>query len=249
MSKMIYSTTNYSQFKLFRPNRHVTGDLIKNSIEIKNLLSSHPIIVTPEMYVFDGQNRLQAAKELGLSIYYIIDENVTIQDIPLSQTSKPWQIEDYHHFYIVLAQEGHLEYKAYLQLDEIFNFCNLQNSIIIYCVDRQSNVRRKFKEGKFQFSKGFEKSYKLINCLHELVLECRNINDKRITANHHYALFAIINQPDYDHKKMLYKIKKNKEKVIEAFEYSSIAHITHKLLKNVYERYQKNNSDKFDFHI
>ena len=73
-----YSTKNYD---MFITDRDKTGHwstqncekLIKNlmqSISYRNLLAWRPIIVTKNFLVIDGLHRLEAAKRLGVEIYY-----------------------------------------------------------------------------------------------------------------------------------------------------------------------------------
>lgn len=66
-------TKDYNIFKKHPNNReifHANLEKIKRSIQIKNLLEYRPIIVDKKMQVIDGQHRLEAARQLGVPIYY-----------------------------------------------------------------------------------------------------------------------------------------------------------------------------------
>jgi hypothetical protein len=114
---IIQSTTNYNKFKCFDSNREVNkGHLkrLKESITTKNLLYLFPIVVNKNWFVVDGQHRLHAATELGLEVFYIIDNDVTQADIAMvNNNRKGWAAKDYIKFY---KNEGH---EAYERLDKL----------------------------------------------------------------------------------------------------------------------------------
>src|SRR5665213_684124 len=69
-------TTDYSIFKKHPQNREVQRDSAKfkqllASVKEEDRLSSNPILVDKELYVFNGQHRLEVAKVLGKAIYYL----------------------------------------------------------------------------------------------------------------------------------------------------------------------------------
>lgn len=73
-SPQILKTRDYSIFKSVEFNRNKNKKHIQNVIKIikkENLLHLHPILVNKDMEVIDGQHRLEAAKELGVEIFYI----------------------------------------------------------------------------------------------------------------------------------------------------------------------------------
>lgn len=73
----ILRTKEYSTFKMVNFNRDKSKKHILNVIKMikkENLLHLHPILVNHQMEVIDGQHRLEAAKELGLEIFYIKSE-------------------------------------------------------------------------------------------------------------------------------------------------------------------------------
>jgi disulfide oxidoreductase YuzD len=113
----IQATTNYERFKLFASNREVDRKhllRLMESIRNKNLLYLFPIVVNRDKEIVDGQHRLQAAKELKVPVYFIIDNNVTKADIAMvNNNRKGWVAKDYIKFYV---QEG---YEAYERLDKL----------------------------------------------------------------------------------------------------------------------------------
>lgn len=111
----ILKTENYSLFELTEINRDPKhSENVKSSIEIKDLTSYIPILVkvNPKngLYtVYDGQGRFLACKDLGLPIYFVIGDNLDIDDIQLLNISQEkWKPEDYLRHY---ANRGFEEYK------------------------------------------------------------------------------------------------------------------------------------------
>lgn len=121
----IMSTTDYSLFKKHEGNRTIDeGNLRKiiYSMQTQNLLHYRPILVDTEMKVIDGQHRLEAAKKLGLPVFYQIDDSGEEQNILLLNTNqKNWSSTDYLNYYI---SKGNIHYI------KIKDFCN-KNSLTI----------------------------------------------------------------------------------------------------------------------
>lgn len=108
---MIQKTRDYSIFKKHPLNRNVDTKHVKKLVKemrLKSLLHVHPIIVDGEMRIIDGGHRFEAAVEIGLEVYYIVDPNAIPQDIRSSnQHSLNWSREDY---FIFCCKEGRQEY-------------------------------------------------------------------------------------------------------------------------------------------
>lgn len=113
----ILSTKDYSIFKKHENNRDISSANLKKlvfSIKTQNMLQFRPILVDSSMYVIDGQHRLEAAKELGLEVYYQINEQASHEDIViLNNNQKPWEIDDYVKYYI---SRGNQDYRKLQEL-------------------------------------------------------------------------------------------------------------------------------------
>ena len=80
MIDKVFSTMNYEIFSSLDGNRIVNPLHVKkiaDSMKIKVLFI--PIIVNEEFQVIDGQHRLEARKQLGLEVPYIICPNYTLE--------------------------------------------------------------------------------------------------------------------------------------------------------------------------
>ena len=110
---VIKSTKNYDQFKRFDSNREVNKGHFKklvDSVKAKNLLHLFPIVVNVDFEIIDGQHRLSVARELGVPIYFLIDDEVTKVDIALvNNNRKQWSVRDYINFH---DKEGLKPYKS-----------------------------------------------------------------------------------------------------------------------------------------
>lgn len=86
----IQRTNNYYMFKRLEGNRFVDPkkvNKLKKSIDEVGYISN-PIIVNEKMEVIDGQHRLEALKELGKPVEYIVQKNLDIKEV-LFMNSKP----------------------------------------------------------------------------------------------------------------------------------------------------------------
>jgi len=101
----IQRTSDYSIFKKLPGNRNIDNYNLKKLVEaIKNdnYLELHPIIVNGDHYVIDGQHRLEAAKVLGVEIYYIRSESVTeMHLVSANVNQKSFLIHDYINYFAI----------------------------------------------------------------------------------------------------------------------------------------------------
>ncbi len=95
---MIYSTRNYEIFHRLCGNREVVDNrknIIKQSI-IENGYIRNPIVVNEKMEIIDGQGRLEALKELGLPVEYVISKGAGQKEcVALNANQKNWKTYDY----------------------------------------------------------------------------------------------------------------------------------------------------------
>lgn len=103
----VYETSDLSKFKFIKGNRLVSENRkLRKDIEEKGKILE-PIKVNKNMEVTDGQHRITIARELGLSVPYIFNEDSTNSIIEINNTHKPWVITDYIHSY---TATGNKEY-------------------------------------------------------------------------------------------------------------------------------------------
>lgn len=114
----ILKTTDYNQFKRIKGNRIVVpghATRLMTSISENNLLEDNPILVNAKLEVLDGQHRLDAAKKLGVEIYYKIGKAKNLTDVQrLNTYSRNWTMPDYLESYIEGGSSDYALLKAFM---------------------------------------------------------------------------------------------------------------------------------------
>lgn len=143
------STKDYKMFKYMTDNRPIDKGHVNRliaSIKSRNLLEYTPIIVDKTFNVIDGQHRLEAAKALGVPIYYKVQESNDAADIIHLNIAKSWNIIDFFNFFV-----KH-KYPEYVKLDAFCkkNALSIKLGIFLF-LKRTKNLMHDFKCGKFVF--------------------------------------------------------------------------------------------------
>lgn len=156
----VNKTKDYSIFIYLPENRSIANGHVKNlmdSIEKQNLLHVNPIIVDANMFVIDGQHRLEAAKGLEIDVYYtILEEDCDHESLYLLQQSKPWSLKEFVEFYIKIdpdssyvqfkidCEKYNLAYDTLCYLYSMFSFKKKRAGLFL--------IRSRIKNGTFSFS-------------------------------------------------------------------------------------------------
>lgn len=143
----IYRTSDYNFFKRISGNRHLNSphvSRLKESMKKEDL--KIPIIVNAKNEVIDGQHRLQARKELGFPVYYIIIPNLGIQQTQMANAeNKNWTSMDFVNTYIEL---NYAHYKKYVEFQRKYEFSHQVALMLLEGI--QSNARtNEFRSGGF----------------------------------------------------------------------------------------------------
>jgi len=98
-SLKIYTTDDYSLFKHYDFNRPVDMKHAKQlSIMMQTVIDLHPympIVVNSDMYIIDGQHRLEARKLIEAPVYYTIAPEVNIYIISkINRLNKKWTLSE-----------------------------------------------------------------------------------------------------------------------------------------------------------
>ena len=150
----IMRTKDYDMFHRMEGNREVTDKRAKNirkSIEKIGLIPS-PIIVNEHMEVIDGQGRLEAIKQLGLPVFYIIVPGLTLVDcVAMNVNTTPWTLIDYIASY---AETGHEDYSRLLRLINSYDLP--MNTVVCAATGVMSTSNSSvIKEGTLVISESF----------------------------------------------------------------------------------------------
>jgi len=112
----IYKTKDYGKFNFIPENRIVDEKgghvkVVKKALESQNLMVDFPVVVDEKMNVIDGQNRLEAAKQAGLDVYYRIAIKAKPKDISMLNTVlKKWRPEDQLHKYVMQGNHNYIKF-------------------------------------------------------------------------------------------------------------------------------------------
>ena len=208
-------TNNYDLFVLIDENRDVVDrahvNKLKKSMNKHGFIPSEAITVrkiagSRKYEVTDGQHRVQAAKELGLFVYYKIDESVTIDILPDLQISKPWLPVDYLKLYSVRGNENYIKLK---------DLCNAYNKVSITTIatllvgGASNGIHKSFNTGEMVVSH-YDETCKTLRLASELFNEHPHIF---LHSRMFLLIFSkILSIPDYDHRRMLDKLAYQSEK-------------------------------------
>lgn len=149
---IINKTTDYTIFKRMDGNRGIDQHhlkYLKKAIAEDNQLSIHPIIVNKDYSVIDGQHRLEAAKELGLEIYYIKSD--TVSDNHLIQANvnqKSWELANFIECYAEKDKNP-----EYIKLKELLHATHLQPKALLTLLlgNVSLPILSFIKTGRFRF--------------------------------------------------------------------------------------------------
>ena len=98
--KKILSTKDYSRFSFLENNRIVKRSHVnefKEEIKKNDRTMCFPIVVDPNLRIIDGQHRFHACMELGLPIYYVVDDDDDAEQamINCNKINKKWEMMDW----------------------------------------------------------------------------------------------------------------------------------------------------------
>lgn len=123
------------------------------------------------MEIVDGQHRLQAAIELNLPIFYMIDDKITKAEIALVNSNrKSWGPGDYMEYF---AREGNDAYKKALKLIKEYPITKLVACNLITDNAKEGNSTRGFstsmliKEGSIN-ANDYDLAIKICKCAEKI---------------------------------------------------------------------------------
>lgn len=147
-----YKTKDYELFKFLSYNRKVNESHVQKlmkSISKRNMLSGYPIKVTKNLEIIDGQHRLKAAKNLGVDIYYTVDENFHEMDVmTINVNQKSWAVDDYVDFW---RQKGMVEYIKLYEMMQKYGY--KAYIFLMWFTDDSMGLYNKFKNGDLELNK------------------------------------------------------------------------------------------------
>lgn len=222
----IHRTEKYSSFKHFQFNRELNEqnkNKIKKSIEANGLLM--PICVTSDGYIYDGQHRFFALRELGLPVDFIVNHNAKSEDIyETNNVRKGWNTRDYVWYN---ANRGSKDCKRLLELyDKWAHIFPKSESIINTAYTIQgSSVSSLIKNDTYEVNEEFGDA--LINNAIEvnkaqpgvLVLEMIRALRLIMLRNDDFNLNTLIKNLDKRRLHVYHNVADTRESIAEVYNY------------------------------
>lgn len=200
-----YRTDNYAKFKRLDGNRGVQLMRVKkvmDSVKANGYIYS-PLIVNERYEVVDGQARLEAFKQLGIPVDYIMEKGLTVKDcVALNLYQTKWDTYDFINSF---AELGNVSYQYLQNLVERFPMFPVE-TISAACgyAYKASNI---IKAGDFECGPGaYSVAQQVLDWLKEL-----RPNMVRAKGNVQYISYALIfawKQPDIDANRLREKFIK-----------------------------------------
>ncbi len=220
-TEKVHKTTDYDKFKIIESNRKTSRkhvmDLVRSMIEHPELVPTRPILVNKNMEVLDGQHRLLACIQLGLPIYYtIMVGGIEVAQI-INSTQRGWKLLDFGRSYALTPIDPEdpdyadkvaraKTYKRFLALLEEYE---LPPSVLAqYCEQRvNEKVGGNFRAGKLRIP-----DEEVTRVWLDQLVDIRQVVDKSNFQRGSFlqALLFIFMLPDYDHERMMKKIRERR---------------------------------------
>lgn len=206
----VLSTTDYTKFKNLKSNRDIDAAHVRRlcrAIKKKNHLHLFPVLVNGSFEVMDGQHRIEAAKQLGVPVYFIVDDNIGDGDIAdMNSNKKGWTMLNYIDYH---AAKGNQDYVKFA------HFCNKHNHIspstlVFLCDSTGTRNTDTIKNGELDIS-NMEVAETVISHLNYF----QSIN-KKVASQVRFieAVLAIVGTGLYDHNRMVQKLNQQPTKLV-----------------------------------
>ena len=199
---VVNKTSDYGKFKRLKNNRRVSAQRvaqIKNSLIEKEVIN--PIIVNGNFEIIEGQGRYEAKKQLGLPIYYIVDQAANEDDcVRLNKNNCPWDAYDYVCSY---ADSGIESYKILLKLYEETRFPFARMLRFANKSDHPGGVNI-IKSGNLEFDEMDAEKVRLLKGKSEDIISALQFTKKPNEA--FYTAVKVVTETEgYEHSRMLRK--------------------------------------------
>jgi hypothetical protein len=206
----VYMTTNYDQFNIMGDNRDINLLHVKRLVEsfnVKHLIC--PIIVNEKMQVIDGQHRLQASRETGSPVHYIVVAGYGIEEVQrLNNNQKNWTKADFLEMYCAQGVRVYLEFKDFSNAFPELGFQACERILTGFSSGKRTgHVGGKkaqmmdFQEGKLTIP-NLGLSYKNARKLMDFKDHYEGFNRGTFVS----AVLPLFKSKNYDHKEMIYKL-------------------------------------------
>lgn len=179
----VYQTLKYNEFGLIKSNRPINPkkvDKMRASINLKNLSRAYPIVVNSKevskrrygldgntFAIIDGQHRFTSLSLEGQKIFYNINDEIDLRDIPKAAALQDsWKLTDYIHSYAV-SDEDLYSYKALKGYMESNNFPP-SSTLVILCGSRDKYVLNQVRNGELEIVRDWKESNEIASNIEDM---------------------------------------------------------------------------------
>ena len=203
----IRHSNKLDKFSLHPANRHVVKSKVKAMVQkvlANNLLHLNPIIVDKQMRIIDGQHRYFAAKELGLTIYYIQGDVTAKEMLDLNASQKSLVLTDYLDSYVAQGFPEYMKVKDFTSKHKIVLYGAIgllsgRNS------QPNSELVNTFKEGLFKV-KDLEHAERVLDVRDKMKDYAGDFYQHKNFTN---AVAKVISTDGFDEARLDNRLKKN----------------------------------------
>jgi hypothetical protein len=160
-SVIVYSTTDYSRFRMLNGNRQINtrkvNKIIKEIQSGNDMLRYYPIQVKEvddRLDIFDGQHRFYIDQKLKRPVYFIlVEEEKSMPDIDkVNSNVEKWSSDDFINCYI---QQGNSNYKELKHFMDLYDFSATMAVRLLYKGEpgvegTSSTLMEIFRHGSFE---------------------------------------------------------------------------------------------------
>lgn len=216
VATVIKKTNNYSKFSNIAGNRDLRtsnyNKLIK-SMKEKQLII--PILCNEKFEIINGQHRFESCKELNYPLYYYIVEGYSIDDVKRANlVSCNWVIDDYLKLNIEIGTPNYIKFK------EIKDKYGVSTTQLLDIFSKFQSISLKesrmlFEDGLFEIN-GYEEVEMFLDKLNDF-----NKFDEYKSFSFIKAFLKMYILPEYNHKTMSKRLKKQIYKLEKRANYKS----------------------------
>src|SRR5690606_36071966 len=166
--------------------------------------------VNRELWIIDGQHRFEAAKKLGVAIYYKISERFDEGDIArINSSADDWKLNDYLDFYVSKNFEDYIIIRDFAQHNDISIYAaiGVLNGGLTHL---SSKLIKQFEKGEFKV-KSLGQAQEIITAINDYGQYFPHYKSKSFMN----AISRLMKNEDYDHEKMLHKVSMQHGKLIK----------------------------------
>jgi hypothetical protein len=207
----VFKTFNYELFKTMTDNRDLNLLHVKRLVESFN--AQHlicPIVVNEKHEVIDGQHRLQASKETGMPVYFIMIPGYGIEQVQILNTNqKNWTKIDFLNMYCEQGKRAYIELKKFMEDFPDFGIQSAERLVRLNSTGRKQGLvggqraqMKDFEEGKLTIP-NITKSY----IYGRKVLEFKPFYSEYHRGSFVSALIPLFSSKVYNHKEMMHKMQ------------------------------------------